>query len=196
MDFEELPWPVKIDILKKEIESLKAEIAADDRNVNALMDQVHELSKEKESLKAQLQEARGFLKHFEKADGSAYQAIKAQLDRYTRIAECGMRYGDDLDNIERMVELEAQLADLLKGPLSNEETPTDREWTDVEWARNQWWLHMRAAQGFEAQLAECRDKALEEAALMGKRAVLDEEDLTPLEYIADHVVDYIRSLKG
>ena len=65
-----------------EVESLKAEIAADDRNVNALMDQVHELSKEKESLKAQIQEARGFLKHFEKADGSAYQAIKAQL------AEC------------------------------------------------------------------------------------------------------------
>ena len=41
-----------------EIESLKAEIAADDRNVNALMDQVHELSKEKESLKAQLAECR------------------------------------------------------------------------------------------------------------------------------------------
>ena len=56
--------------------------------------------------------------------------------------------------------LKAQLADLLKGPLSNEEMPTDREWTNVEWARNQWWLHMRAAQGFEAQLAECRDKAL------------------------------------
>ena len=41
-----------------EIESLKAEIAADDRNVNSLMDWVHELSKEKESLKTQLAECR------------------------------------------------------------------------------------------------------------------------------------------
>ena len=93
-------------------------------------------------------------------DFEEIESLKAQLDRYTRIAESGKSYGDDLDNIERIAELEAQFADLLKGPLPNDEMPTDREWTNVEWARNQWWLHMRAAQGFEAQLAECRDKAL------------------------------------
>ena len=32
--------------------------------------------------------------------------LRAKLDRYTRIAESGKSYGDDLDNIERIAELE------------------------------------------------------------------------------------------
>ena len=35
--------------------------------------------------------------------------LHAKLDRYTRIAESGKSYGDDLDNIERIAELEAKL---------------------------------------------------------------------------------------
>ena len=34
--------------------------------------------------------------------------LRAKLDRYTRIAESGKSYGDDLDNIERIAELELE----------------------------------------------------------------------------------------
>lgn len=39
--------------------------------------------------------------------------LHAKLDRYTRIAESGKSYGDDLDNIERIAELEAKLDEAL-----------------------------------------------------------------------------------
>ena len=45
-----------------------------------------------------------FLKHLRQENAD----LHAKLDRYTRIAESGKSYGDDLDNIERIGELELE----------------------------------------------------------------------------------------
>ena len=60
----------------------------------------------------------------------------------------------------------------------------------------EWKAAMREVERLQAEISECRDKALEEAAQAGRGAVLASEDLTPLEYIADDLVDAIRFLKG
>ena len=119
--------------------------------VERIKDQAAEI----ESLKAQLAElkrkypvtewqiraevAEGFLKHFEKAEGSAYQAIKAQL------AECQKLHLDAISMLQTEHE---------RGYIRGTACSKFRE--DEAYKL---WLES------QKELAECRDKALEEAAL-------------------------------
>ena len=110
-----------------EVESLKAEIAADDRNVNALMDQVHELSKEKESLKAQLAKAQEFTE--------CPIGISTDSRESRSICSAGTCYGCAVD---RLHETQAQLAEM-----KQKYTVTVAKW-------------QIRAEDAEAQLTECR----------------------------------------
>ena len=53
--------------------------------------------------------------------------LRAKLDRFERIAEHGKGYGDDLDNIERLGELEKEIADL-KGWIKHYERGEPEAW--------------------------------------------------------------------
>lgn len=69
-------------------------------------------------------------------------------------------WNKDAGLLARIADLESQLASLKLGPLSNDDAPGDRDWTDVEWARNQWWLAIDFGQACEREIAE-KDKEIE-----------------------------------
>ena len=63
--------------------------------------------------------------------GSAEIAdLHAKLDRFEHIAEHGKSYGDDLDNIERLGELEKEIADL-KGWIKHYERGEPESWKSL-----------------------------------------------------------------
>lgn len=69
-------------------------------------------------------------------------------------------------------------------PLPDDETPGDRDWTDVEWLRNQWWLVIQAMEDKDKQLAEkkaalalCVEyRARVKAAVLAANTVNDEDE--------------------
>ena len=65
-------------------------------------------------------------------------------------------YGEVRVPLEFARQLERELAVLKAGtftPLPTDEMPNDREWTDIEWMRNQWWMALYISEQDKKELA-------------------------------------------